>query len=60
MKIVRIANYIENLIKEEMIIESSRNVYYDHRGLFGGESKSVLEVWEKIRPQVINAFKHLG
>jgi hypothetical protein len=60
MKIEHIANYIENLIKEEMIIESSRYTYYDHRGILGGKSQSVLEVWEKIRPQVINAFKHLG
>lgn len=60
MKIVHIANYIENLIKEEMSIESSRNTNYDHRGILGDESKSVLEVWEIIRPQVINAFKHIG
>ncbi|MBR6654330.1 MAG: hypothetical protein IKL27_06330 [Oscillospiraceae bacterium] len=60
MKIDHIANYIENLIKEEMSIESSRNANYDHRGILGCESQSALEVWEKIRPQVINAFKHLG
>ena len=60
MKIEHIANYIENLIKEEMIIERPQNAYYDHRGIFGDESRNALEVWEKIRPQVINAFKHLG